>query len=232
MKKIINRIKNIFIWLITFIAVAVMFFTVISTSVVNRNDKNLFGYKFFIVLSDSMSATDFSAGDIVVSKKVDPTTLKEGDIITFQSENSESYGEIITHKIRSVTKDGEGNLGFVTYGTTTNTADETIVSGSLVLGQYRFHIAKLGTFFNFLKSTPGYFICIFVPFMVLILMQGLRSLHLFRKYKKEQKDMLEKERLEIAEAKAKNEEMMKQLLALQNQLAAQTQPTETENNIE
>ena len=230
MKKTIGQIANIIVWIITVIAAVVMIFTIVSTSVVNRNDKNIFGYKFFIVLSDSMSATDFSAGDIVVSKKVDPTTLKEGDIITFQSENSESYGEIITHKIRSVTKDSEGNLGFVTYGTTTNTADETIVSGSLVLGQYKFHIAKLGTFFNFLKSTPGYFICIFVPFMVLILMQGLRSLHLFRKYKREQKDILEKERLEIAEAKAQNEEMMKQLLAMQAQLAAQAQPTETENN--
>lgn len=230
MKNTVNKIADIFVWIITVIAVAVMIFTIVSTSIVNQNNKNIFGYKFFIVLSDSMSATDFSAGDIVVSKKVDPTTLKEGDIITFQSENTESYGEIITHKIRSVTKDGEGNLGFVTYGTTTNTADEVIVSGSLVLGQYKFHIAKLGTFFNFLKSAPGYFICIFIPFAVLILVQGLRSLRLFRKYKKEQKDMLEKERLEIAEAKAKNEEMMQQLLKMQAQLAAQTQPSETESN--
>lgn len=229
MKNTGNKIKNIIIWIITAISVAVMIFTIVSTSFVNRNDRNIFGYKFFIVLSDSMSATDFSAGDMVVSKKVDPTTLKVGDIITFQSENSDNYGEIITHKIRSVTKDAEGKPGFITYGTTTDTDDETIVSASLVLGQYKFHIAKLGTFFNFLKSTPGYFICIFVPFMILILMVGLRSLNLFRRYKKEQKAMLDKEKLEIAEEKAKNEELMKQLLAMQEQLAAQKQKSENDN---
>lgn len=229
MKNTGNKIKNIIIWIITAISVAVMIFTIVSTSFVNRNDRNIFGYKFFIVLSDSMSATDFSAGDMVVSKKVDPTTLKVGDIITFQSENSDNYGEIITHKIRSVTKDAEGKPGFITYGTTTDTDDETIVSASLVLGQYKFHIAKLGTFFNFLKSTPGYFICIFVPFMILILMVGLRSLNLFRRYKKEQKAMLDKEKLEIAEEKAKNEELMKQLLAMQEQLAAQNQKSENDN---
>lgn len=229
MKKTVNRIKNVFTWIITVISAAVMVFTIVSTSIFNRNDRNIFGYKFFIVLSDSMSATDFSAGDLVVSKAVDPVTLGEGDIITFQSENTDNYGEIITHKIRSVTKDGEGNLGFVTYGTTTNTDDETVVSGSLVLGQYKFHIAKIGAFFNFLKSGFGYFVCIFIPFMLLILLQGLKSVRLFRKYKNEQRAMIDRERQEIAEEKAKNEEMMKQLLEMQAQLAAQNQQADKEN---
>ncbi len=37
----------------------------------DRADRSLFGYKAFIVLSDSMSATDFSAGDLVLSKAND-----------------------------------------------------------------------------------------------------------------------------------------------------------------
>ena len=35
-------------------------------------DRSLFGYKAFIVLSDSMKATDFDAGDLVLVKEVDP----------------------------------------------------------------------------------------------------------------------------------------------------------------
>ena len=38
----------------------------------DRTDRSLFGYKVFVVLSDSMSATDFRAGDIVLARKVDP----------------------------------------------------------------------------------------------------------------------------------------------------------------
>ena len=112
--------------------------------------------------------------------------LKEGDIITFMSQDTDSFGETITHKIRKLTTDAEGNPGFITYGTTTDTDDETIVTYPYVLGQYQSHIAGLGTFFNFLKTTPGYFVCIFTPFMLIILYEGIKFFNLFRRYKKEQ----------------------------------------------
>ncbi|MCR5150356.1 MAG: signal peptidase I, partial [Clostridiales bacterium] len=182
MKKASEKIVGVISWIFTVISILIMIFTILSSTVLNRNDKNLFGYKAFVVMSDSMSATDFNAGDIVIAKSVDPTTLSAGDIITFQSENEESYGETVTHKIRRLTVDAEGNPGFITYGTTTDTDDETVVTYAFVLGKYLFSIPKLGTFFFFLKTTPGYFICIFVPFMILIVIQAVKSMNLFRKY--------------------------------------------------
>ena len=50
-------------------------FTIVSASTFDRSDRSLFGYKAFIVLSDSMAKTDFSAGDLVLVKEVDPDTL-------------------------------------------------------------------------------------------------------------------------------------------------------------
>ena len=128
MKKALNIIKTTFVWLIVLLAVSMMIFTVISVTTFNRNDRQLFGYKMYIVNSDSMAATDFTAGSLILVKEVDPNTLEEGDIITFMSQNTSSFGETITHKIRKVTTDAEGNRGFITYGTTTNTDDETIVT--------------------------------------------------------------------------------------------------------
>lgn len=61
-----------------FVAVGMMVFTVVSVNTFDRNDRDLFGLRFYISLSDSMSATDFDAGDLVIVKEVDPTTLKEG----------------------------------------------------------------------------------------------------------------------------------------------------------
>lgn len=55
---------------------------------------------------------------MILVKEVDPSTLKEGDIITFMSQDTDSFGETITHKIRKLTTDAEGNPGFITYGTT------------------------------------------------------------------------------------------------------------------
>ena len=191
MKKALGIIKNVFTWLVVALAVCMMIFTVVSVNTFDRNDRNIFGYKMFIVLSDSMKKTDFDAGDLVLVKEVDPSTLQVGDIISYQSTNAENYGETVTHKIRALTKDAEGNPGFITYGTTTDTNDENIVTYSFVLGKYQTKLPGVGKFFQFLKTTPGYIICIFLPFLLLIVMQGVSSI---RKYKKEQQSELQAEK--------------------------------------
>lgn len=221
MKKVINIVKNILVWLVVILAVGMMIFTIISVTTFNRNDRHLFGYRAYVVTSDSMSKTDFDAGDLILVKNVDPATLKEGDIITYMSQNPESFGETITHKIRSITKDANGNPGFITYGTTTDTDDATIVTYPYVLGRYEKAISNVGTFFTFLKTTQGYFVCIFIPFMLLILYQGLNCIRLFRRYKREQLQEMEAERAKIQTERAESAKMMEELLALKEELARQ-----------
>ena len=221
MKKVINTVKNIVVWLVVIVAVCMMVFTIVSVTTFNRNDRHLFGYRAYVVTSDSMSKTDFDAGDLILVKNVDPTTLKEGDIITYMSQNPESFGETITHKIRSITKDANGNPGFITYGTTTDTDDATIVTYPYVWGRYEIAIPHVGTFFTFLKTTQGYFVCIFIPFMLLILYQGLNCIRLFRRYKREQLQEMEAERAKIETERAESAKMMEELLALKEELARQ-----------
>ena len=217
--KALKIIRSIFVWLMVALAVGMMIFTIVSVSTFDRADRNLFGYKAFIVLSDSMSKTDFSAGDLVLVKEVDPSTLKEGDIIAYTSQNTSNYGETVTHKIRKLTTDANGEPGFVTYGTTTDTDDETVVTYPYVLGKYSSHIPKVGAFFQFLKSTPGYIVCILVPFLLLILLEGIRCIRLFRKYKAEQQAELQAERDKIEADRAETQRMMQELLAMKAQMA-------------
>ena len=217
--KVLKIIRSIFVWLMVALAVFMMIFTIVSVSTFDRADRNLFGYKAFIVLSDSMSKTDFSSGDLVLVKEVDPSTLKEGDIIAYTSQNTSNYGETVTHKIRKLTTDANGEPGFVTYGTTTDTDDETVVTYPYVLGKYSSHFPKVGTFFQFLKSTPGYIVCILIPFLLLILSEGIRCIRLFRKYKEEQQAELQAERDKIEADRAETQRMMQELLQLKAQMA-------------
>lgn len=232
MKKALSIIKTTIVWLVVLLAVSMMIFTVVSVTTFNRNDRALFGYKMFIVNSDSMAATDFDAGDLILVKEVDPSTLAVGDIITYMSQNSDSFGEAITHKIRKLTTDAEGNPGFITYGTTTNTDDEAIVTYPYILGKYQSNIPGLGTFFNFLKTTPGYFVCIFTPFMLIIIYEGIKFFTLFRRYRKEQLEEMQAERDKIEEERAANAKMLEELQALKAQLegnqpvATVSEPTE------
>lgn len=217
--KALKIIRSIFVWLMVALAVFMMIFTIVSVSTFDRADRNLFGYKAFIVLSDSMSKTDFNAGDLVLVKEVDPSTLKEGDIIAYISQNTSNYGETVTHKIRKLTTDANGEPGFVTYGTTTDTDDETVVTYPYVLGKYSSHIPKVGRFFMFLKTTPGYIVCILIPFLLLILLEGIRCIRLFRKYKAEQQAELQAERDKIEADRAETQRMMQELLQMKAQMA-------------
>ena len=59
-----------------------------------------------------------------------PAELNEGDIISYLSLNPESYGEVVTHKIRTLTQDDKGAPGFITYGTTTGEDGGAVETGA------------------------------------------------------------------------------------------------------
>ncbi|MBQ9760686.1 MAG: signal peptidase I [Clostridia bacterium] len=216
-KKVFGVVKTVLVWIVVAIAVFMMVFTIVSVNTFDQNDRSLFGFKFFVVQTDSMKATDFAAGDIVISQEVDVTTLKAGDIITFVSESSHNYGETVTHKIREVTRNDEGDIAFVTYGTTTDTNDEALAT--VIVGKYLTSIPKLGAFFMFLQTTPGYIVCILIPFLLLILSQGINVIRLFRRYRKEQMEAMQAEREKLEQEREESQKMMLELLALKAQLA-------------
>lgn len=220
-KKTLDIIKNVVTWIVVALAVAMMIFTIISATTLDRNNRSLFGRKMFIVNSDSMKATDFAAGDLILVKEVDPKTLKEGDIISYTSTNTENFGKLVTHKIRKLTTTASGDPGFITYGTTTGEDDKTVVTYPYIVGKYTGKIPKMGHFFQFLKTTPGYIVCILVPFMLLILSQAYESIKLFKQYKSEQNAALEEEKSKIAAEKEETQRMMAELLAMKAQMEQQ-----------
>ena len=218
MKKAGKVIIGIFVGLVVVMAVFIMIFTIVSVNTFDRSDRTIFGYSAYIVMSDSMSRTDFDAGDIILIKKVDPSTLKEGDIIAYESQDSSNYGKVITHKIRCLTTNEAGEPGFITYGTTTDTDDKIMVTYADVLGKYEMCIPKIGTFFHFLKSPLGYAVCILVPFAIILLLQGINTAKLFQKYRAERTDAFKAERLALEEERRQTEEKLKELQALKEQM--------------
>ena len=185
MKKRLEAVRNILSWTLTAAAAVMIIFTIVSLTAADREDRSIFGFRAFIALSDSMSATDFDAGDLVLVKEVDPATLKEGDIIAYISRSNASDGETTTHKIRRLTVDEDGKPGFITYGTTTDTDDEGIVTYGDVLGVYRGHIPKVGRFLAFIKTTGGFITCILIPLFLIVLAQGISCIRLLRTYRQE-----------------------------------------------
>ena len=232
-KKVLKIISKSLTAIVVAFAIFMMIFTIFSVSTFDKNDRSFFGTRFYIVRSDSMSLSElnkddeihFDAGDIILVKELDAAErkkLEKGDVISFVSQNTESRGETVTHMIYDVRTDASGKvIGYLTYGTNTGTVDESVVEPDYILGKYSTRLPKVGHFFAFLKSTPGYIVCILIPFLLLILYQGINCIIIFRRYKREQLEVMEAEKAQLAQERKQSLEMMRELEALKAQLAQQ-----------
>ncbi len=223
MKKALDIAGKVAATLVLVFSICIMIFTIVSVNTIGK-DKGLFGFKPYIVLSDSMKDT-FSVGDLTVSKTVDPQTLQPDDIITFKSIDPSNYGAVVTHKIRQITE-YNGEPAFITYGTTTNSDDSYPVPYDNVIGKYVFRMPKMGYFFEFLRSPAGYVTLILLPFLILIIIQAIKFLKLVRQYKLEQQAELDIQKANI-EAERQEAQKMKEEL---EQLRAQLKNLEGENS--
>lgn len=111
----------------------------------------LVGFTPYTVLSGSMEPS-FHVGSVVYVKKVDTTTLKVGDPITFYITDN----VIATHRIIEVHGEGTDGLGFRTKGDANETEDG-ITPASAVIGKVFFNVPYLGYVSNFIKQPKGLF---------------------------------------------------------------------------
>ncbi len=222
-KKILNIVLKCLVGLLIAFSVFIMIFTIVTVTTVDKNERSIFGHRYYIVLSDSMSLSEknkdldvhFNAGDIVIAKNVkDPTALKEGDIISFISQDLDSYSQTVTHMIDSVVMEDGKVIGYKTKGTHTGAIDDTMVEPEFVLGTYAGKLPYLGSFFQYTKTVPGYILCILVPFVLLIIYNVVNFARLFKQYKDEQKAVLARERQEVEDQRRRNEELLAQLQAM------------------
>ena len=232
-KKVFSVIVNIFTWLLLVVSLVVMVFTIISSNVFNKDDKKLFGVSMMIVLSDSMKATDFAAGDVVFIQEVDPNTLNEGDIICFTT-TEEGEEIVVTHKIRRKTYlteqiDGEAIYipAFVTYGTTTGEDDAEPVTFEYIKGKYVGKLPYAGHVFNFLKTPAGYIFVVLIPFILLIgctIYNLVMSIVAYRKEKvsaiKVAQEEMKVERQNLENERAENIKMLEEMRRLKEELDA------------
>ena len=191
LKKVLRISETVISWILVALTVAMMIFTCFSLTFTDSAERNLFGYRWFRVDGDSMKDT-FQYGDIIISRDVDPDDLKEGDIITFISQDSANYGQFVTHKIRKRTLDSMGREGFTTYGTTTGDDDRTVVSANYVVGLYQGRLPGLGHLVTFLKSGVGFILCILLPFLAVVAMHGVKVLFTFLSWRREQMEEIER----------------------------------------
>ena len=154
-------LKKLWSVLSTLIVVAVVALAILLAGV------RIVGLTPYVVLSGSMEPT-YHTGSLIYDKKVDPFTLKEGDVITFMV----SEDTLATHRIVGVVPDEDepGTIRFRTKGDANDAEDGTLVHYKNVVGTPVFTIPYLGYFSNWITHAPGKYIAITAAVVFLILL--------------------------------------------------------------
>lgn len=166
-KKAANVLLSVILWAVILIAALYAFTTMATRD--NQNVSSLLGYTPLVVKSDSMAPT-FETGDLIIIKKCDPPTLKEGDIICFHTIINNEYA-LNTHRIQSIESVGDAR-SYTTIGDNNNgIADQHIISDGDIVGKYVTNIPKVGKVMDFLSGSTGFLIVIVLPMLLFFIYQ-------------------------------------------------------------
>lgn len=170
---------------------------IIADSVIHPDEvPSFFGWKPFIVLSGSME-TEIMTGDLVVTKEINTSKLKEGDIIAFKKD-----GYVTTHRIKSI-ENVDGETRYITKGDNNNVEDEGYVTEDMVEGIFKSKITGLGNLAMFVQTPSGMVIALSIPLILLVLVQVSDGRNDRKKLIQKQDDM-EKE---LQRLKQENEDL-------------------------
>ena len=147
------------------------------------DDFSLFGYKAYIITTDSMKPS-INSGDVSIVKETKEEKLEIGDVITFKRDN-----KVITHRITNIEEQDDKKL-YTTKGDNNNIEDNEKIEYSQIEGKNVLTIAKLGYLINALENQVVF---LFIVLILLIL--------LFFKIKKEEKKEHRREKRKIEQEK-------------------------------
>ena len=165
-KKGITIFVSIVLWAIILLA-ALFAFTTLSTRD-EMNVSSLAGFTPMIVETDSMTPT-FCSGDMIVIKKTDPASLKEGDIITFHTIIDNQYA-LNTHRIDSIVEQN-GTRSYITKGDNNDMPDMHVIADGDIVGKYVGKVSGLGGVMEFLSGSVGFLVIIVLPLLLFFIYQ-------------------------------------------------------------
>lgn len=212
MKKKIDKIRNSLLYLLIstilkfcFSILIILFVFIVVVQKVSDNKATLGGYSIFTVVSGSMEPV-YHVWDMLIAKKVDPSTIKVGDDIVYLGSESDFKDRIVTHRIINVRKTTK-NLYFTTKGVANDVADPEINS-SQVYGKVVYRSVILCFLSKVLNNIYGFFICIFIPFSLLLFFEILNFINSRKNCKEE---IVEKNDTEYENKTIENKEEKKEI---------------------
>ncbi len=171
--KVISWIILIFLILLA----SILIYYVVSSKLYEAKGKKYEPLiSLYTIISPSMEP-NINVYDVVITKKVNPNEIKEGDVITFISSSTLGEGLTITHRVKSVIKT-DNDVKFRTQGDNNPIPDSALVTSNNLLGKVIFTIPFLGRIQFLLQSKNGWLFCLLIPAIIVVIYDVVKVLKL------------------------------------------------------
>ena len=151
------------------LALIVLLVLVFSATDNTGAPRRFLGYSGMIVLTGSMQS-EIPQDSLIISKYVEPDTLKIGDDITFFRLDD----AVVTHRVVAIYENYEesGKRGFGTKGVENKIADKEITTAGNVIGKVVFQNLTMGRILSLIKG--NLLLCALIGALVIGLFAALR----------------------------------------------------------
>jgi len=218
-----TRIINIVVDVI--VAVILVFALILSISAIQSKKSGyegytvVFGHAYLSVESGSMDPDNikvtlpegkpegFKEGDLIKIKVLgsdEKDNLEVGDVISFRT-NTIVEGKYVlnTHRIVEVLESNGEVYGYRTRGDANASDDSTYTTLSNVVGLYEKKASGIGHMFSFMSTSTGFFVCIVLPTLLVVVYCAVNLVLVILKERKvqtaEASEEEEKKRAELEE---------------------------------
>lgn len=199
-KKTILTIANALSVLLILGAIIILLTVVMTKS---GEAPNIFGYSVFRVLSGSMEPA-IRTDSLVLVKRTEAENIREGDMISFYSQDPSLEGFVNTHRVVAV-ENSNGDISFTTKGDANQIADRYPVASKDLIGKVVFVSLLLGKFVRLLSNPLIFLPLIVLPLAVILLSNLIRTIKVTRKIVREEEEAAIREALEEIKSRKKDE---------------------------
>jgi len=159
----------------------------------------------FRVMTGSM-APKIPTDALIVVRHVDPDTLSVGDVITFYSRDPSIQGEINTHRIVQMERNGQ-DITFYTKGDANNVEDRYPTKKEDLIGKVIYSSVGLGKLIRLISNPLLFIPLIILPLAFLLISSIAESITIARKLAREEEEAAVREAVEAIRKEKKEKEV-------------------------
>ncbi len=165
--RFISAIMNIVLALLLLMMASLSFFLIHNR--VAEGPPSVGGFTFYVMQDDDLR-TDANPGSLAVARSADITSISLGDIISYNSPGSSNAIE--TQRVVEIKR--EEGLKFLTSSDGAGAEQTTLVPAEEVVGKVLVSIPYYGKMVDYVQTSQGLILLIFVPGVVIIVYQLIK----------------------------------------------------------